>query len=424
VAVVSLDLDDFKHVNDSLGHLAGDTLLVEVGQRIVDCVRTGDTVARIGGDEFAILLEGSVYQSRLIANRVVHAFDERFVVDGRDVLMRPSVGLAMVGADEQITTDALLNRADIAMYSAKRTRSGSVHTFTPEMHQTTADDRDDGGLLDQLRDAIDNVDLTLVYQPKFDLQDGSVVGVEALVRWPHPELGMLGPDRFLPLVRRHGLVRSVTELVLARALDDAAEWRARGVEVPIAVNISAPSLADLDLPNRVARALADRGVSANTLTVEITEDLLVDNIDRTRTVLDDLRRHGIRVAIDDFGSGYSALSYLRDLPIDEVKLDSHFVIPILVDRRAAAIVRSVIDLAHELGVRTVAEGVEDKETAELLREYGCETVQGYYCSPPVPATDIVDLIRGDQTCCDDNIGCCGESGQQVVLSLEAKYSAT
>jgi EAL domain-containing protein (putative c-di-GMP-specific phosphodiesterase class I) len=340
--------------------------------------------------------------------------------------MRPSVGLAVVTADPEISTEMLLKRADTAMYSAKRSRSGGVHTFTPEMHPLDSDECDDDGarLLDDLRRAIDNVDLTLVYQPKFSLCDGLIVGVEALVRWPHPELGLLGPDRFLPLVRRHGLVRSVTELVLAQALDDVADWRTHGVELPIAVNISAPSLSDLELPARIRRALVDRDIAPALLTVEITEDLLVDNIERTRTVLDSLRSHGIRVAIDDFGSGYSALSYLRDLPIDEVKLDRQFVAPILVDPRSASIVRAVIDLSHDLGVTTVAEGVEDEQTAERLREYGCEVVQGYFCSPPVGASDILDLIRGVKPCCDgeDETGRCS-SGDTVALPLESRFSA-
>jgi diguanylate cyclase (GGDEF)-like protein len=426
VAVVSLDLDDFKSVNDNHGHPTGDALLVQVAHRLVDCVRTGDTVARLGGDEFAVLLEGSPHQSRLIANRVVHAFAEPFVIDRHELVMRPSVGLAVVTADPEISTEMLLKRADTAMYSAKRSRSGGVHTFTPEMHPLDSDESEDDGarLLDDLRRAIDNVDLTLVYQPKFNLCDGLIVGVEALVRWPHPELGLLGPDRFLPLVRRHGLVRSVTELVLAQALDDVADWRAHGVALPIAVNISAPSLSDLELPARIRRALVDRDIPPALLTVEITEDLLVDNIDRTRTVLDSLRSHGIRVAIDDFGSGYSALSYLRDLPIDEVKLDRQFIAPILVDPRSASIVRAVIDLSHDLGVTTVAEGVEDEQTAERLREYGCEVVQGYFCSPPVGASDILDLIRGVKPCCDgeDQVGRCS-SGDTVALPLESRFSA-
>jgi EAL domain-containing protein (putative c-di-GMP-specific phosphodiesterase class I) len=285
-----------------------------------------------------------------------------------------------------------------------------VHTFSIEMDPVIADEPDDEDgtrLVDQLRRAIDNMELALVYQPKFDLRDGFIVGVEALVRWPHPSLGVLIPDNFLPLVRRHGLVASVTELVLARALDDAAVWRAHGHRVPVAVNISAPSLSDLDLPDRIVRELARRGLDADLLTVEITEDFIVENIDRARTVLNRLRAHGIRVAIDDFGAGYSALWYLRDLPIDEVKLDREFVGPILVDRRAAAIVRAVVDLAHELGLTTVAEGVEDVDTATKLGEYGCDNVQGFFCGPPVGAPDILELLAGEKRCCGDgdSAGC-------------------
>ncbi len=256
-------------------------------------------------------------------------------------------------------------------------------------------------MLAELRRAIDRMELALVYQPKFDLRSGAVVGVEALLRWPHPSLGVLVPDHFLPLVHRHGLVTSVTELVLARALDDTADWLAHGHRVPVAVNISAPSLGDLNLPNRIKQALNDRDLSADLLTVEITEDLLVDNIDRARIVLNSLREYGIRVAIDDFGAGYSALSYLRDLPVDEVKLDRQFVAPILNDVRAAAIVRAVIDLAHVLGMTTVAEGIEDDATAARLAEYGCEIVQGFYCSPPVGAAAILDMLRDRQQCCTD-----------------------
>jgi diguanylate cyclase (GGDEF)-like protein len=408
VAVMSLDLDDFKLVNDSLGHPAGDALLVLAAERILGCVRTGDTVARLGGDEFAVLLEGRAEDSRLVAHRVMQVFDEPFLIDGHDLLLRPSVGLAVASADDPDTSaDALLKQADVAMYSAKRSRTGGVHTFTGDMQLIDPSElslsREPNGnagrngavavrLLGQLRHAIDHVGLSLVYQPKFDLRDDEIVGVEALVRWLHPERGLLGPDHFLPLVREHGLTRSVTELVLTLALDDAAHWHSRGVGVAIAVNVFAPSLGDLDLPNQIMRALADRNLSSDALTVEITEDLLLDNLDRTRTVLDRLRGHGIRVALDDFGSGYSALRYLRDLPIDEVKLDRHFIAPILVDPRAAAIVRAVIDLAHVLGVTTVAEGVENAGTAARLREYGCDVAQGYYYSAPVSAAVMLDML--------------------------------
>jgi diguanylate cyclase len=405
VTVLSLDLDDFKLVNDNLGHPAGDALLVLAAERILGCVRTSDTVARVGGDEFAVLMEGMADHSRLVAHRVVDAFDEPFLIDGHDLLVRPSVGLAVASAQgADISADALLKQADVAMYSAKRSRTSGLHSFTPDMYLTHPDGvglaRGTNGstgavavrLLGQLRQAIDNGGLSLVYQPKFDLRDDKIVGVEALVRWPHPERGLLGPDHFLPLVREHGLMRSVTELVLARALDDAAQWYSRGVGVPMAVNVFAPALADLDLPNQIVGALAGRRLGTDVLTVEVTEDLLLDNMDRTRTVLDKLREHGIRVAIDDFGSGYSALSYLHDLPIDEVKLDRQFIAPVLVDWRAAAIVRAVIDLAHVLGVTTVAEGVENVATAARLRDYGCDVAQGYYYSPPLAAPDMLELL--------------------------------
>jgi diguanylate cyclase (GGDEF)-like protein len=405
VAVLSVDLDDFKLVNDSLGHPAGDALLIKVADRISGCVRGVDTAARLGGDEFAVLVEGMPDDARLIAFSVVRAFDQPFVIDGHELTIGASVGLALATADDLgLSTDALLKRADTAMYSAKRSRSGVVHTFTPEMDPIArrGPDRDGGvRMLAELRRAIDGMELALVYQPKFDLRSSAVVGVEALLRWPHPSLGVLVPDHFLPLVHRHGLVTSVTELVLARALDDTADWLAHGHRVPIAVNISAPSLGDLNLPNRIKQALNDRHLSADLLTVEITEDLLVDNIDRARIVLNNLREYGIRVAIDDFGAGYSALSYLRDLPVDEVKLDRQFVAPILNDVRAAAIVRAVIDLAHVLGMTTVAEGIEDDATAVRLAEYGCEIVQGFYCSPPVGAGAILDMLRDRQQCCTD-----------------------
>ena len=407
VAVLSLDLDDFKLVNDNLGHPAGDALLMQVAERIVRCVRTGDTVARVGGDEFAVLLEGKTEHSRLVAHRLMAAFDDLFLIDGHDLLLRPSIGLAVATADDtEISAETLLKHADVAMYSAKRSRTGGVHTFDPEMRLLDANGpRDPIGsadrtgsstvrLLGQLRHTIDHAGLSVVYQPKFALGDGALVGVEALVRWPHPERGLLSPDQFLPLVREHGLMRSLTDLVVGRALDDAARWHAEGFRVPMAINMFAPSLCDLGLPDRIQHALDDRGLSPDVLTIEITEDLLLDNVDRTRTVLDCLRRRGVRVAIDDFGSGYSTLGYLCELPIDEVKLDRQFIAPILVDARAAAVVRAVVDLAHVLGMTTVAEGVENAATIELLRDYGCDVAQGFHYSPPLTAAELRELLPG------------------------------
>jgi diguanylate cyclase len=410
VTVLSLDLDDFKLVNDSMGHHAGDTLLILVAERLVDCVRPGDTVARLGGDEFAVLMEGTAEYSSLVAHRVVQAFDETFVIDGHDVLVRPSSGLAVVSDnDPGISADELLKRADVAMYTAKRSRSAGVQAFTPRMKLIDAadlgavnSDAGRGGLaavnfLGELRHAIDRGDLALVYQPKFDLRTAEIVGVEALVRWPHPERGLLGPEHFLPLVRQNGLMGAVTELVLARALDDVAAWSSQGVQTTVAVNISAPSLGDLHLPNRISQLLADRELRPDCLTVEITEDLLLDNTVGSRDTLNRLRESGIRIAIDDFGSGYSALWYLRDLPIDELKLDKEFIAPVVDDPRAASIVRAVIALAHELNVTTVAEGVENADTADRLREYDCDLVQGFYYSRPVSAAAVAEMLSSSMS---------------------------
>ena len=433
VAVLSMDLDDFKLVNDSLGHPAGDALLIQAAERLLGCVRTSDTVARVGGDEFAVLMEGLPELSRLVAHRVVAAFEAPFVIDGQQLLMRPSVGLAVASsANPDLSADMLLKQADVAMYSAKRSKSGGLHTFTPDMaladHNeielpTDASESTERGaavrLLGELRHAIDHGDLTVFYQPKFDLRTGDVVGVEALVRWPHPKRGLLGPAHFLPLVRKRGLMRAVTDIVLTKALDDVAEWHALGIGVPIAVNVFAPSLGDLDLPTHIASALAIRNLNPEDLTIEITEDFLLDNIDRTRSVLERLRQRGIRIAIDDFGSGYSALWYLRELAIDEVKLDRHFIAPIRVDARAAAVVRGVVDLAHVLGVTTVAEGVENAETAERLREFGCEVAQGYYYSPPVSAAAMMNLLASGQP----NRVARAEFEKLAVTSLQEPVSA-
>jgi diguanylate cyclase (GGDEF)-like protein len=411
VAVVSLDLDDFKVVNDSMGHSAGDALLKAAAQRLKGCVGLGDTVARVGGDEFAVVIEAADEDCHFVARRITEAFTTPFDVSGQQLVVRPSVGLVVAppsGAD--LSADTLLKQADAAMYAAKRRRSGGLQTFRPGMELAAGDERDspdssneqsarDGAvvvrLLGELRQAIERRELITVYQPKFDLRSHDIVGAEALVRWPHPDRGLLCPEQFLPLVRQHGLIRAVTESVLAQALDDAVDWRRAGAHVPVCVNLFAASLADMFLPAHIVEALTRRQLSADRLIVEITEDLLVEDIGGARAMLTTLRGHGIRVALDDFGSGYSALRYLRELPIDEVKLDSDFIAPIVVDKRAAAIVRSVIDLAHMLGVITVAEGVENEETAAMLREYGCEIAQGFYYSPPIAAPEVLELL----TCC-------------------------
>jgi diguanylate cyclase len=382
--------------------------LVGGGERLSRCARPGDTVARLGGDEFALLLEGRLDRSHLIAENILEAFEEPFLIDGQEMLLRPSVGMAVTSsAEPDLAPEGLVTRADLAMYAAKRSRNSGVLTFSTDMMLVDPDVMEESGtragspasngasqvrLLGELRHAIDRGDLDVVYQPKLELRTGRVVGVEALLRWPHPQLGVLRPDTFISLVRQQGLMRPVTDLVLEKALDDAARWVLLGAGTSVAVNMFAPFLRDMKLPDRLRSALTDRDLPADMLTVEITEDVVLNELGQVMAVLQGLRDCGIRVAIDDFGSGYSALSYLRDLRIDEVKLDRHFIASVTSHERAAAVVRAVIDLSHELGITVVAEGVEDAETAVWLREHGCDIGQGYYLGMPVAASMVEDLV--------------------------------
>lgn len=400
VAVLSLDLDDFKLVNDNLGHHCGDALLCEVAARLLASVPPGHTVARLGGDEFAIIIEAGPETPEEIATHVLHAFDAAFRLDGEDLYIHPSIGLAAAPgpAEPPINADDLIKRADVAMYASKRSGVGGIQVFTPGMQIGDADTAptwSDGEqpdlspvseirLLGELRRVVDGGDLQLAYQPQISLATGDIVGVEALVRWPHPDLGVLTPHQFLPLIRRNGLMGAVTDLVVEQAARDAAAWYRPGLrEVPVAINLLAPSFDDATLAERIGAVLADHGLPTAAVTIEITEHYLLADVRRARHVIERLHAAGFRVSIDDFGSGYATMSYLRDLPIDEVKLDHSFVASTLQNPRAAAIVHSVIKLTHTLGITSVAEGVEDAATAELLRGYGCTVAQGDYFAEPV-----------------------------------------
>ncbi|MCX2932836.1 bifunctional diguanylate cyclase/phosphodiesterase [Mycobacterium sp. CVI_P3] len=404
VVVMMLDLNDFKLVNDSYGHPAGDRLLMLVGDRISEAVRPADTVARLGGDEFGIVMTGPIDDSYRIARRVVEAFDAPFVVDGHDLAIRPSAGVAAADTDgSAVDTDMLLKQADTAMYSAKWAGSGSVHVFTAEMDSVrvgrelfrTTEVSARGGpavltLLGELRQAVDRAELTVVYQPQFRLRTGDLIGFEALLRWPRPDGNVLAPHEFLPMIRRHGLMDAVTDFVFARATEDAVRWRAAGIDASVAVNVFAPSLADATLPARIGAALAVSGLPPASLTIEITEHMVLGDLEQTREVLHTLREQQIRIAIDDFGTGYSTLSYLRELPSDELKLDQQFIAPVLVDPTAAAVVRAVVGLAQELGITTVAEGVENAQTAEWLRRNGCDIAQGFLYGAPVDIDTVLE----------------------------------
>lgn len=388
-----LDLDNFKDVNDSLGHAAGDELLRVVAARLNANLRDEDLLVRLGGDEFAVLLpdadDGGATQ---VARRLLAAVEEPVPLEGLSVEVAGSIGIAtspVHGRD----VGTLLRHADIAMYRAKRHRVGYLF-YTAEAAGDGALETTRAGmrLLDQLRTAVANRELCVHYQPKVDLRSGAVVGVEALVRWDHPEHGLMEPGHFLPAVRQNGLMHAMTMVVIDEALDGAVQLRERHGPLPVAVNLFPPSLGDLELPRRIADALSRRDLSPNLAVVEITEEFLLSNLNRALKVLQELHELGVGIAIDDFGTGYSALSHLRELPIDEVKLDRSFIAPITADRRAAAVVRTVIDLAETLGLTAVAEGVENAETARALASYGCAVAQGYFCGRPLPITELLEYL--------------------------------
>jgi diguanylate cyclase (GGDEF)-like protein len=384
LALLLLDLDRFKEVNDSLGHLVGDQLLIQIGLRLGDSLRPGDLLARLGGDEFAVLLSNtSQEQAVQIALQLRAAVAIPHTLEG--IALRTDVSIGIACAPEHGTElSVLLRRADIAMYKAKRARDG--HRIYSEVDDTAG-----AGRLraqQELHTALAEEQMTLHYQPKLDLNTNEIHDVEALVRWNHPTQGLLYPGSFLTLVEDAGLMRQLTQWVLEEALDQAVTWKEQGRPMKVAVNLSASSLVDTDLPAEVGELLSRRGLPPGVLQLEITEEFLMADRDRSRAILTELRDMGIQISVDDFGTGYSSLAYLRELPIDELKLDRSFVFPMADDARAAALVFSTILLAHSLGLRMVAEGVENQASLNELARHGCDQAQGYHISRALPAAEF------------------------------------
>jgi diguanylate cyclase (GGDEF)-like protein len=383
-ALALLDLDRFKEVNDGLGHETGDLLLAEVGKRLARFVRSKDLLARIGGDEFAVFFpDSTVEDARSAAERMRAAVVQPFTLDGIALRTDVSIGIVLAPSHGQ-DLGVLMRKADVAMYKAKSARTGH-HVY--EMRDDThgAEKLRD---LEELRAAINTDQLVLHFQPKIDLSSGNVAGVEALVRWDHPARGLLYPGHFLPLIEEAGLMPAMTEQVISRALEQARVWQEHGLGFPVAVNIAAGALADDELPDRVAALITAHGLPASRLMIEITEESLVADQGHARSILTRLRQAGIRISIDDFGTGYSSLAYLRDLPIDELKLDRSFMAGMSDNARAANLVKSIIALAHGQGMSVVAEGVEDSQTLDELARHGCDLAQGFYICRPVPAAEL------------------------------------
>ena len=378
LALLLIDLDGFKELNDTLGHHAGDEVLRQIGPRLGGAVREHDTLARLGGDEFALVLApGDEATASAAGLRLRGALEHSFGVEDIAVHVDASVGIALFPQHARDPI-GLLQRADVAMYEAKRMRTGHEVYLPSRDHHS----RDRLALVGQLRGAIDAGQLVLHYQPKAALPGGAVGGVEALVRWQHPSRGLLSPGHFLPLAEQSGLTRALTAFVLDRALEEVT---ALGTELGVAVNLGPADLLDFDLPEEVSRALERRRCAPERLTLEVSEDLIAADPERTLAVLRRLRALGVRLALDDFGEGQSSLRHLRSLELDELKVDRQFVDGMARDARDLAIVAATVDLGHRLGLRVVGEGVATPETWEALTAHGCDEAQGELLSLALPA---------------------------------------
>ncbi|HSP39633.1 MAG TPA: EAL domain-containing protein [Frankiaceae bacterium] len=387
VAILQIDLDRFKEINDQFGHQEGDVLLAGVADRLRDALRGADLVARLGGDEFAVLLAGnaSAASAEAVALRIAEALDQPVALADHAVTVEASIGIALF-PDHARDVEMLQQRADRAMYAAKR--SGLGHLVYRSEHGLGG--VVDPGLLGELRRALAEDELVLHYQPKVDLRSGRVMGVEALVRWEHPRLGLLGPDRFVPLAEQTGRIRSLTNWVLPRALAQARRWFDDGLDLNVAVNVSARDVADPGFPELVAGWLRDAGLPGERLTVELTEGTLMGDRVAASTVLSGLRAFGVRISIDDFGTGYSSLAYLHSLPIDEIKIDRSFLGE---GERRYTVIRAILALGAGLGLRTITEGVEDAGTASMLTALGSDLAQGYYFGRAMTAEALEGTLR-------------------------------
>ncbi|MEV5375738.1 GGDEF-domain containing protein [Streptosporangium nondiastaticum] len=388
-ALVLIDLDRFRSVNDTLGHLAGDRLLLQIAERLRLALPRDAEAARLGGDEFAVLLPtaDSLTGAQRVARSLVAALGSPLDLDGLTLVLEASAGVA-VYPDHALDAEGLLRRADVAMYQAKRDRSG-VEVYEARRDGNTPDRL---GLLGDLRRALDAGDVELHYQPKVGF-DGHVEGLEALVRWVHPERGRVSPDEFIAIAESSGLMPRLTEYVLETALGQVAKWRAMGLEVPVAVNVSPRDVHTPGFAGSVAARLARHGVPAGALQLEITEHVLLEDPQRAADTLAGLTGHGVKMSLDDFGTGYSSLVHLRRLPVSELKIDRSFVARLAIDNEDAEIVRCTLDLAHSLGLLVVAEGVEDDETWERLRDLGCDAVQGWLVAAAMPPDETTAWLR-------------------------------
>lgn len=399
LGILVLDLDQFKDVNDTLGHEIGDQLLKAVGERYNAVLRKTDTVGRLGGDEFAVIIPNTDTDAAVrMAEQLLAVLEQPFRLDNNTLSIDASLGIALY-PEHGLDVAALLKHADVAMYMAKRNKSGyALYDTAEDPHSPIR-----LGMLGDLRQALGRSELLLYYQPKIDLRTGRIIGVEALARWEHREHGMIMPDHFIPLMEQTGLIRGFTQTALNMALQQCAAWRQDGHEIIMAINLSAHNMRDPLLASHIAALLKKWSLTSDSVILEITESAVMGESTVTHETIEAIDRSGVRFSIDDFGTVYSSLSRLKRLPVRELKIDRIFIKDMLHDCDDAVIVHSTIDLAHNLGLSVTAEGVEDAATAQRLRELGCDYAQGYHFSRPLPADRVTALLKTAE--CDDARNC-------------------
>ncbi|MEA2344715.1 MAG: diguanylate cyclase [Thermoanaerobaculia bacterium] len=390
IALLLMDLDRFKEVNDTFGHHFGDVLLKQVAFRLRNQLHVDDTVARLGGDEFAVVLTSALDSNgvAMTARRILNSLQQPFVVEGQVLEVGASIGIALYpqhGSDAR----TLMRRADVAMYATKQSNAGFTFHERDEPESRVPDQL---SLVVEMRTAIERNEFELYYQPKRHLHSGLVTRVEVLIRWNHPRRGLLMPVSFVPIAERTGLIKPMTDWILDKALQQCREWQDAGAPIHVAVNVSAKSLLEETLPSKVQSLLDKWNIDPRFLKIEITESSIMADPAHALAIMSMLQSMGVRLSVDDFGTGYSSLTHLRELPIDEIKIDKAFVLGMLTSDADAAIVRTVIDLAHNLGKQVCAEGVEDAETMRRLEEMGCDLAQGYFISRAVPAAQLMTWL--------------------------------
>lgn len=394
LAVLLMDLVRFKEINDSLGHFYGDYLLQEVAHRMQSLVRHSDTLARFGGDEFALILPSTTLsQAVMISQKISEAVEEPFMIEGHNVNVGISIGIAMY-PEHGANSESLILSADMAMYDAKR-NSVIYAIFNPTQDRITFNRL---VMIGELRKALQDNQMFLDYQPQVSLKGKGVVGVEALLRWHHPEKGIIGPDDFISLAEQAGLIKNLTSLVLDKALEQSALWKQEGLHIPIAVNLSIKNLHDLNFSNEVKKMLIKWEIDPHLLVLEITESCIIVDQERVIRVVRELEDIGVKLSIDDFGTGYSSISYLKKFPACEIKIDKSFIIDMLSNEENAIIVKSTIDMVHNIGCKVVAEGVEDEETLNVLAGLGCDCFQGFHVCKPLSPGQITNWFRSSSWC--------------------------